>query len=304
MSRQFYFSDSWGSKNASNYWDDKKGMVGYLLRGEADIGSTPMFMYPDRIDYMDYIGMTTQASVRFIFRAPPLSYIANIYFMPFNSSVWISSGVFILISIGVIYLTTKIRSIFQKRINECEEAGEEVRFTDVVLTSIGAVCQMGPQIEPKNNSSRLTTIFLYIALLFLYTSYTANIVALLQSTSNNINTLEDLLHSPLELGVDDITYNRVYFESVTEPVRREIYVKKIAPPKKESNFMNTTHGMSLMRKGMFAFNVEVGMAYKYMEQSFYEHEKCGLVEIRYIDVTYPWMAIQKHSQYKEILKVK
>lgn len=53
---------------------------------------------------------------------------------------------------------------------------------------------------------------LLLAALSLYTSYTANIVALLQSTTDSIKTLADLLHSPLKCGSHDIVYNRYYFK--------------------------------------------------------------------------------------------
>jgi hypothetical protein len=52
---------------------------------------------------------------------------------------------------------------------------------------------------------------LYIAVIFLYTSYSACIVALLQSTTNSIRNLEDLYQSGMGLGVQDVVYNRHYF---------------------------------------------------------------------------------------------
>lgn len=47
--------------------------------------------------------------------------------------------------------------------------------------------------------------------MFLYASYSANIVALLQSPSNKIQTLADLLNSRLKFGVDDTVFNHFYF---------------------------------------------------------------------------------------------
>lgn len=55
----------------------------------------------------------------------------------------------------------------------------------------------------------------FTILMFLYTSYSANIVALLQSPSTRIKTLKDLYESRLEIGVDDTVFNRYYF-SVSE----------------------------------------------------------------------------------------
>lgn len=58
---------------------------------------------------------------------------------------------------------------------------------------------------------RVVMLVLFLALMFLYTSYSANIVALLQSSSSHIKTLEDLLHSRIKFGVHDTVFNRYYF---------------------------------------------------------------------------------------------
>lgn len=61
---------------------------------------------------------------------------------------------------------------------------------------------------------RFVMFLVFLAFLFIYTSYSANIVALLQSTSNQIRTLTDLLNSKLELGVEDVAYNKYYFSVI------------------------------------------------------------------------------------------
>lgn len=53
---------------------------------------------------------------------------------------------------------------------------------------------------------------LLLASLSLYAAYTANIVGLLQSTTNSIRTISDLFNSPLKLGAQDVVYNRHYFK--------------------------------------------------------------------------------------------
>lgn len=52
---------------------------------------------------------------------------------------------------------------------------------------------------------------LLVVSLNLYAAYTANIVSLLQSPSDSIHTLSDLLHSPLTLAAEDIPYARTMF---------------------------------------------------------------------------------------------
>lgn len=65
---------------------------------------------------------------------------------------------------------------------------------------------------PYKISSRIVTLMLLLASLSLYASYTANIVALMQSTTDSIKTVSDLLYSSLTLGVHDTIYNRHFFK--------------------------------------------------------------------------------------------
>lgn len=140
-------------------------------------------------------------------------------------------------------------------------------------------------------------------MLFIYTSYTANIVALLQSSSTAIKTLEDLLTYNMEFGVEDIPYHRFWFPAQTEQTRRTIYTQKIAPPNQPDRYMNLSYGVSRVRQGFFAFHMEFSSGYRLMEETFYEHEKCGINEINYLNLISPWFVIQKNSPYKEVLKL-
>lgn len=75
----------------------------------------------------------------------------------------------------------------------------------------GATCQQGTHWVPQCTAARIIMAVAFLILMFLYTSYSANIVALLQSPSTRIKTLKDLYDSRLEIGVDDTVFNRYYF---------------------------------------------------------------------------------------------
>lgn len=66
--------------------------------------------------------------------------------------------------------------------------------------------------EPYRVPSRIIILMLLLAALSLYAAYTANIVGLLQSTTDSIKTIPNLLESPLKLGAQDVVYNRYYFK--------------------------------------------------------------------------------------------
>lgn len=87
-----------------------------------------------------------------------------------------------------------------------------------------------------------------MCLLFIVTSYTANIVALLQSTTKSITTLEDVLNSEMEAGVQDAPYNRYFIPIMTGDIQIKLYKSKIAPTGQEPRFYNLTYGIERVRE--------------------------------------------------------
>lgn len=82
----------------------------------------------------------------------------------------------------------------------------------------------------------------------MYTSYTANIVSLLQATTKSIRTLEDLLNSKMDFGALDAPYQRYFTANVVGSTRRAIYEKKLVPPNQQANFVNQTYGVARVRQ--------------------------------------------------------
>ncbi|CAH1134251.1 unnamed protein product [Ceutorhynchus assimilis] len=292
-------SDSWGYKVNDSEWT---GMMGKLVRKEADIGGTSLFITKERVDLIDYIAMISPTRSYFVFRQPKLSYVTNVYTLPFDTQVWISVIALVILMMASLFLIMKweITKIYFRSSQETEI--EEFR-PDVTFITIGAVCQQGASALPHSTPGRIATLFLFLSLMFLYVSYSANIVALLQTSSTSIKTLKDLLNSRIPVGVDDTVYNHFYFKTADEPIRKALYEKKVVPPGKKPNFMHIEEGVRRMRQGLFAFHMEAGSGYKIVGETFREDEKCGLKEISFIQVVDPWFAIQKNSSYKELLKI-
>nr|CAH7754868.1 unnamed protein product [Callosobruchus chinensis] len=157
--------------------------------------------------------------------------------------------------------------------------------------------------EPRSSAGRVAYFIALISLMFLYTSYSANIVALLQSTTENIRTMEDLLNSRMSLGALDVVYNRYYFEHAQDPIRKAIYQQKIAPKGQKAKFISLEEGMSRVRDEFFGFHSELSVAYKIVADTFKENEKCALKEVAYVNMLDPHMVIRKRSAYKELVKI-
>ncbi|GAB0086032.1 uncharacterized protein DMENIID0001_000070 [Sergentomyia squamirostris] len=292
--REYKYYKDWGAKNHSKA--EFQGYTRDIIDGNLDIASTPMFLFSHRVEHVDFITFTFVTYAAFIFRPPPLSTVANIFYLPFQGFVWISAIVILILSICTGYFTWKKDA-------QIKASEENFRASDAILTAVSAITQQGTDLMTNTFSGRIILFSLFTFMFFLYSSYTANIVALLQSTTNSISSLKDLLESNLDLAVDDKIYHRQYFSGATEPVRKAIYETRIAPPGKKENFVSLPEGIGKIRQGQYAFHAEAGPAYAMIKDTFFEHEKCGISEIEYFLSAVPWYCVPKRSPYKEIIKV-
>nr|AST36363.1 putative ionotropic receptor IR75q.1 [Cydia fagiglandana] len=299
-SREFILTDQWGYR-ANGTW---YGMVGHLADGTAEIAGAVLFITEERMQHVEYMSHPMASSVKFLFREPPLSYQNNLYLLPFQASVWYCIASFVMVLIVAMYVSAYWEAKKVKEKHKGDDTAVLVpTISDVTIFVMCAISQQGSTVELKGMLGRLMILILFLVFLFLYTAYSASIVVLLQSSSNQIRTLTDLLNSKLELGVEDTPYNRYWFMNEKEPIRRAIYEKKIAPSGSKPKFFDLTEGVLQLQKKPFALNCNLGVAYKVMEKYFYEHEKCGLQEISYLQDDNPWQAVRRGSPYREIFKI-
>ncbi|XP_069698811.1 uncharacterized protein [Periplaneta americana] len=290
---QIAIVNSWGY-DINGSWD---GMAGYLQRGEADVGATALFITRSRIPVMVFISPTTKTGCAFLFQRPPLSFMENIYTLPFSRSVWLASVALVAALCSLLYRALEWETRQEER---PRDAGQG----DMLLLGVGAVCQQSSQIEARRVPGRLVLLLLFTLVLILYTSYSACVVALLQSSSHAIRTLRDLLHSGLTLGAHDIVYNHYFFQTASDPVSRAIFTQKVSPPGGPHRFMSLEAGLKRVRKGRFAFHLELGPGYKYVWDTFLEEEKCSLHTITFlVELSNPHVAVSKDTPYQEVLRV-
>lgn len=98
---------------------------------------------------------------KFIFRAPLLSTVSNIFTLPFQRSVWIAIGVFLLLVLGLLYFSSKWE---YRRGASAKSAAywqqfhlDEQTLSDNFMVVLGAFAQQGKfALVPKywNNVTR------------------------------------------------------------------------------------------------------------------------------------------------------
>nr|XP_026488460.1 ionotropic receptor 75a-like [Vanessa tameamea] len=297
-SRVLIFTDNWGYIINGSY----NGMIGDIVREVAELTGTVVFITKQRLKVLDYLSYPTSTTVKFVFRQPSLSYENNLFILPFKPRVWFCIFGLIILMLLIVFINARWESIKYEP-DTLDKTFLKPNLSEIALMVIGAITQQGSYTELKGTLGRVVMFLMFLAFLFLYTSYSANIVALLQSSSNQINTLADLLNSKLELGVEETPYNRHHFLAATDPIKKAIYEKKIVPRGYKPNFMSLEEGVRRLQKKPFAFNMFLGGGYKLVEKYFLEHEKCDLQEIEYIEENKPWLACRKKSPLKEMYKI-
>ncbi|OWR51314.1 putative ionotropic receptor IR75p [Danaus plexippus plexippus] len=288
------FTHTWGYKDKNGNW---QGIIDHLLKKKADLGTLTIFTQ-ERMKAIDYIAMVGSTAVRFVFREPPLALLENIFTLPFTSAVWIAIGICVLGCAVFLYITSKWEATVG--MHPLQLSGS---WADVLILIIGAVLQQGCTLEPRYAAGRCVTLLLFVSLTVLFAAYSANIVVLLRAPSSSVRSLPDLLNSPLKLGASDFEYNRYFFKKLNDPIRKAIYSKKIAPSGKKPNFYSMKEGVEKIRKGLFAFHMELNPGYRLIQETYQEEEKCDLVEIDYINEIDPWLPGQKRSPYKDLFKI-
>ncbi|XP_045452493.1 glutamate receptor 1-like [Melitaea cinxia] len=290
---RYIFSHRWGYKR-NGQWS---GMINDLNTGRADLG-TNCVASSDRLSVVVFTDSIAKFKVKFVFRQPPLSYVSNIYTLPFSLNVWFATILSIVTSTFTIFLATKWETL---RLGK-SQTQLDGNIGDTMLLTMSALSQQGCSLEPKKISGRIMLFVIFTAMMALYAAYSANIVVLLQAPSSSIKTLEQLANSKMTIAALDVDYNRFVLKAQKDPIRRLIY-KRIAPNTGKEQYYSLNEGVERVRQGLFAFHSIMDSVYRRMEATYLETEKCDIMEVDFMNALDPFVPVYKHLPYLELLRV-
>lgn len=176
-----------------------------------------------------------------------------------------------------------------------------ISAADVASFIWGAVCQQGTHLLIPTTSGRFVVVTTFLATLALFTSYSASIVALLQSPSNFITSIDDLIASPLKVAIHQSGYARYIMRANYTGVS-ELYAKKVQPQGESGWIYDPFIGVERVRTELFAFQVDSPSAYKAISRTFTESEKCSLSELQMIILPRTTILVERNSGYKELIR--
>lgn len=231
------------------------------------------------------------ARTMIIFRQPPLSSVSNIFLLPLDIGVWHCCILMIFVVFLIMFL-----QVFHPLLRN------HISFIDVLTFVWGAFCQQGTHLRVPTMSGRIVVLTTFLAAVALFTSYSASIVAILQSSSHSIRTLDDLIASPLKMGIQESGYNRFYYLRGNDPLLTKVYDKKVKMYGEDGWIYDPFAGIERVRTELFAYQVETKAAYKAVARTFSESEKCSLDELELVQLPMTTITLERNSPYKELFR--
>ncbi|XP_055632641.1 uncharacterized protein LOC129773112 [Toxorhynchites rutilus septentrionalis] len=273
------------------------GMCGDVINNRSEVGGTLLFFSPERMKYLDYTKIPIETSLRFVFRAPKLSTTSNIFRLPFDSNVWCSlSGLLLIMVLLFVGVGAVSKKKSRRQINR-------ENLLDAAFDVIPVALQQGSMIEAKTETRRILVLVSLLGLMFLYVSFSARIVSLIQAPSQQIASVRDLLNSRLEVAGHDLPYHRFYLSKAREPVRQALIEQKIVRKDGSLNMYSLEEGVKRIRKGLFAFHVHNTVAYRMISETFDDVETCQLRELNFVSDTDGYIPLQRNFTLREHFNV-
>nr|AXF48863.1 ionotropic receptor IR32 [Lobesia botrana] len=285
-------------KQVDLYGDNRNGsfdgLAGQLQRLEIEVGVASMFMRKDRTLILHFFSETVELRGAFFFRQPSKSSVSNVFLLPFSRGVWLATA-------GTLAAASAMMTLLARRplLRAIDPSLEQLTVGETVIFGVGTVCQQGFHVVPVLASARVVMFCALMTALFSFTSYSAKIVAILQTPSDAIRTIDDLTRSPMAMGVQETTYKKVYFAESTEPATQRLYRRKLLPLGDRA-YLSVVDGVARMRTGLFAFQVEEPSGYDIISKTFTEREKCGLKQIPAFKLPMVAVPVRRNSGYKEL----
>lgn len=275
------------------FWGfNRSGIMELFSKNQIEFSISPIRTSPERLNLVDFSVTTWITTPTITFRHPKNS-LRNAFLQPLSPWVW--NLILIIIFVATILITLTMRSI---------KGSKNLTLIRAFMTSVGVMCQQG-FIE---NFNRLSTRIVLLVLIFfsqiIYQFYSSFIVgSLLTMPPKTINNLRQLIDSNLQVGIEDLTYNTDFFQTSNERLTLELYNKKVHNGKSGGNFYSLEDGITLMKKGRFAYHFDTSYGYKIIVETFSNDEICELHQMLLFPQIPLSVSVIKRSPFKELIMV-
>ncbi|KAM4703365.1 LOW QUALITY PROTEIN: glutamate receptor U1-like [Rhinophrynus dorsalis] len=261
----------YGSKDQDDNWN---GMVGEVVRKEADLAVAPLTITATREKVLSFTKPFMQTGISILLKKDGISEGSYLFgfLTPFSKEIWIG--------IIIAYLITSLCLFLVGRLSPCEwtEASEQNQFTflNSLWFGVGAFTLQGAEPHPKSVSARIIAVIWWVFSIVLVAAYIASFAAFLNSGNEqktNIQSFEDLVKQrTLEFGTINSSSTLQFFKNAKNPTFRMIYEQM---DKRRENVLvkSFSEGVRRVKESNYAFLGESVM------QDLVVAKDCDLVRV-------------------------
>ncbi|XP_046575056.1 glutamate receptor 1-like [Haliotis rubra] len=268
----------YGGRLPNNSWT---GMIGELIREEADVAIAPLTITKIRERVVDFSKPFMNTGISIMIKIPDKQKPGIFSFMdPFSKSIWLCITLGFLAVSFVLFLVGKF-SPFEWDV-ECTGEGQSAStaFTlcNTLWFALGALMQQGSDISPRSFSGRIVGSAWWFFTLILISSYTANLAAFLtiERMFTPIDSADDLVkQTEIKYGPRENGSTYEFFRDSEVTVYKQMWNSMMdAVP---SSFVSKVdEGVERVRssKGKFAFLLESAM-----NEYFNQRKPCNTMKV-------------------------
>ncbi|KAJ9579834.1 hypothetical protein L9F63_004506 [Diploptera punctata] len=264
-------------KKSTDLW-----ILQQLMSGHADISGSSILVTHDRVGLAEYTIAVEKFLPQLYYKVQSVRAARNIYILPFSIEVWA------VLCALLLSITIALTLIFhhESKLHEQEEQEKEIKmvqpkwdFDEVLLVTIGAVCQQGSAHNPTTSAARTVFIVLFVLAVVTFTAYSASVISLLSSPSSVTSTLQGILRSGSKMGLAllNIHYYHSHFKREENAVSHELHKAEVPV---SPVFLELADGLESTLKGEIAFCADKVETYTYLHNSHQTEETlCSIGEI-------------------------
>ncbi|XP_003229279.3 probable glutamate receptor [Anolis carolinensis] len=199
------------------------GMIGEVVRKEADLAVAPLTITSIREDAVDFTQPFLHTGIGILLEKESALEEASLFHFltPFSKETW--GG------IAVAYLLSSLCLFLAARISPSEwDGNDEFRYTflNSLWFGAGAFTLQGVMPQPKSLAIRIISAIWWLFSIVLLTAYIAGFSFILESSSDqiSIHNFEDLVKQrELDFGTMESSSTLQYFKNSKNPVQQMVY---------------------------------------------------------------------------------
>lgn len=205
-------------------------------------------------------------------------------------------------------LVLKISGFGEKIMNRTNESNSIILH---ILNTIAGISQQDFNPVSKYISNRIIIFCIMFTSLIVYNYYTSSLVgSLLSSAPKGPLSAKEMIDSSMDISFEDVGYHRTFFDENNSSIALNMLSKKLKPSRSGKDippmFTDVITAVPYIRRGKFAFHVEVSNAYPYIAKQFNAKEICELRALPgFINEsgTEMMMILPKRSQYTKMFRI-